>query len=308
MTRGQGPTVRRRRLASELRRLREAADLTIDEVSEKLECSASKVSRIETGHVGVTPRDARDMLELYGIAGDEQEALVQLAREARKRGWWHAYNEVFTGTFVGLEADASSLRAFQALLVPGLLQTERYARAVIRAMRPDAEEAEIRRRVAARMARQELLTDPSPPEYWAVIDEAVLHRTVDSAEVMAEQLYRMVTMAARANVTVQVVPFGAGAHPGMEGPFLVMGFPELADTDVVYVDSTSSGLYLEEPPDVRRYALMFDHLRAAALKPDDSVEVIAEAAGRFAELAALPDKPQYRDSGGFGPLEVPGNE
>ncbi|MER6666943.1 helix-turn-helix transcriptional regulator [Amycolatopsis japonica] len=295
MTRGQGPTVRRRRLASELRRLREAADLTIDEVSEKLECSASKVSRIETGHVGVTPRDARDMLELYGIAGDEQEALVQLAREARKRGWWHAYNEVFTGTFVGLEADASSLRAFQALLVPGLLQTERYAKAVIRAMRPDAEDAEIRRRVAARMARQELLTDPSPPEYWAVIDEAVLHRVVDGPEVMAEQLYRMVTMAARANVTVQIVPFGAGAHPGMEGPFLIMGFPELADTDVVYVDSTSSGLYLEEPPDVRRYALMFDHLRAAALKPDDSVEVIAEAAGRFAEQAALPG-------------EVPGNK
>ncbi|MBE1578561.1 helix-turn-helix domain-containing protein [Amycolatopsis roodepoortensis] len=289
MTRGQGPTVRRRRLASELRRLREAADLTIDEVSEKLECSASKVSRIETGHVGVTPRDARDMLELYGIAGDEQEALVQLAREARKRGWWHAYNEVFTGTFVGLEADASSLRAFQALLVPGLLQTERYAKAVIRAMRPDAEDAEIRRRVAARMARQELLTDPSPPEYWAVIDEAVLHRVVDGPEVMAEQLYRMVTMAGRANVTVQIVPFGAGAHPGMEGPFLIMGFPELADTDVVYVDSTSSGLYLEEPPDVRRYALMFDHLRAAALKPDDSVEVIAEAAGRFAEQAALPE-------------------
>jgi transcriptional regulator with XRE-family HTH domain len=297
--------VRRRRLASELRRLREAADLTIDEVSEKLECSASKVSRIETGHVGVTPRDARDMLELYGIAGDEQEALVQLAREARKRGWWHAYNEVFTGTFVGLEADASSLRAFQALLVPGLLQTERYARAVIRAMRPDAEEAEVRRRVAARMARQELLTDPSPPEYWAVMDEAVLHRTVDSAEVMAEQLYRMVAMAGRANVTIQIVPFGAGAHPGMEGPFLIMGFPELADTDVVYVDSTSSGLYLEEPPDVRRYALMFDHLRAAALKPDDSVELIAEAAGRFAEQAALPNASQYRD---LGVLEVPGNK
>ncbi|MFE0023863.1 helix-turn-helix domain-containing protein [Amycolatopsis sp. NPDC059021] len=288
MARGQGPTVRRRRLASELRRFREAADLTIDEVGEKLECSASKISRIETGHVGVTPRDARDMLALYGITGDEQEVLVQLAREARKRGWWHAYNEVFTGTFVGLEADASSLRAFQALLVPGLLQTERYARAVIRAMRPDAEEAELRRRVAARMARQELFADASPPEYWAVIDEAVLHRVVDSAEVMAEQLYRMVSLAGRPNVTIQVVPFGTGAHPGMEGPFLIMGFPEQADADVVYVDSTSSGLYLEEPPDVRRYALMFDHLRAAALKPDDSVEVIAEAAGRFAEQAAAP--------------------
>lgn len=289
MARGQSPTVRRRRLAGELRRLREAADLTIDEVGEKLECSASKVSRIETGHVGVTPRDARDMLALYGITGDEQEALVQLAREARKRGWWHAYNEVFTGTFVGLEADASSLRAFQALLVPGLLQTERYARAVIRALRPDAEDAEIRRRVAARMARQELLSDTPPPEYWAVVDEAVLRRVVDGPEVMAEQLYRMAALAEKPNVTVQIVPFGAGAHPGMEGPFLIMGFPEQADPDVVYVDdSTSSGLYLEEPTDVRRYGLMFDHLRAAALKPDDSVELIAEAAGRFAEQAAAP--------------------
>ncbi|MFD8498709.1 helix-turn-helix domain-containing protein [Amycolatopsis sp. NPDC059657] len=286
MTRGQGPTVRRRRLASELRRLREAAELTIDEVGDKLECSASKVSRIETGHVGVTPRDARDMLELYGISGDEQEALVQLSREARKRGWWHAYNEVFTGTFVGLEADASSLRAFQALLVPGLLQTERYARAVIRAMRPDADEVEIKRRVAARMARQELLTDPAPPEYWAVIDEAVLHRTVGGPEVMAEQLYRMVSVAKMPHVTIQVVPFGAGAHPGMEGPFLILGFPEQADPDVVYVDSTSTGLYLEMPPDVRRYSLMFDHLRAAALKPDDSLHQISEAAGRYAEQAA----------------------
>jgi hypothetical protein len=225
------------------------------------------------------------MLELYGITGDEQEALVQLAREARKRGWWHAYNEVFTGTFVGLEADASSLHAFQALLVPGLLQTERYARAVIRAMRPDADETEIKRRVAARMARQDLLTDSAPPEYWAVIDEAVLHRVIDGPEVMAEQLYRMITVAKMPHVTIQVVPFGAGAHPGMEGPFLILGFPEQADPDVVYVDSTSSGLYLEMPPDVRRYTLMFDHLRAAALRPGDTVQLIADAAGRFAEQA-----------------------
>ncbi|MDQ0380112.1 helix-turn-helix domain-containing protein [Amycolatopsis thermophila] len=281
MSRGQGPTIRRRRLASELRRLRESADLTIDEVAEKLECSASKISRIETGHVGVTPRDARDMLELYGMTGDEREALVQLAREARKPGWWQAYKEVFTGTFVGLEADASSLRAFQALLVPGLLQTEQYARAVIRAMRPDAEESDIQRRVAARTARQQLLTDPSPPEYWAVIDEAVLHRVVGGPEVMAHQADRLLAVAQLPHVTIQVVPFGAGAHPGMEGPFLILGFPEQADPDVVYVDSTSGGFFLELPPDVRRYILMFDHLRATALKPDDSVEVIAAAAERF---------------------------
>jgi transcriptional regulator with XRE-family HTH domain len=279
--RGQGPTIRRRRLASELRRLREAADLTIDEVGEKLECSASKVSRIETGHVGVTPRDARDMLELYGLTGDERDALVQLAREARKPGWWHAYKEVFTGTFVGLEADASSLRAFQALLVPGLLQTETYARAVIRAMRPDSDEAEIERRVAARTARQELLSDPNPPAYWAVIDEAVLHRSVGGPSVMAEQAARLLELGQLPHVTIQVVPFTAGAHPGMEGPFLILGFPEQADPEVVYVDSTSGGFFLELPPDVRRYSLMFDHLRAAALKPDDSLALIAEAAERY---------------------------
>ncbi|GAA5115778.1 helix-turn-helix transcriptional regulator [Haloechinothrix salitolerans] len=278
MSRGRGPTVRRRRLASELRRLREAADLTIDDVSEKLECSASKISRIETGHVGVTPRDVRDILELYGVSGDDREALVQLSREARTRGWWHAYSEVFTGAFVGLEADASSLLAFQALLVPGLLQTERYAHAVIRAMRPDADEQEIERRVTARMQRQRLLTDPAPPEYWAVIDEAVLHRTVGGRDVMAEQFERLLTMAALPHVTIQVVPFTAGAHPGMEGPFLILGFPEQADPDVVYVDSTTSGAYLELPADVRRYSLMFDHLRAAALKPDDSTDLIARLA------------------------------
>lgn len=282
MTRGQGPTVRRRRVASELRRLREVADLTIDEVAEKLECSASKISRVETGQVGVIPRDARDMLELYGVSGDDQEALVQLAREARRRGWWHSYNEVFTGAFVGLEADASSLRAFQALLVPGLLQTERYARTVIRAMRPDADESELSRRVAARLARQQLLSDSTPPEYWAVMDEAVLHRVVGNPDVMNAQLSRLVEVADLPHVTIQVVPFGAGAHPGMEGPFLILGFPEQADPDVVYVDSTSSGVYLEMPADVRRYSLMFDHLRACALKPDDTVELIAQAAARMA--------------------------
>src|SRR5699024_10091651 len=281
MARGQCPTVRRRRLAAEQRRLREAADLTIDEVGDKLECSASKISRIETGHVGVTPRDARDLLVLYGVSGEEQEALVQLSREARKRSWWHAYNEVFTGAFVGLEADASSLRAFQALLVPGLTQTEQYARAVIRAMRPGAGEAEIERRVEGRMARQHLLTDPHPPDYWAIMDEAVLHRTVGGPTVMIEQLAQLRDLAELPHVNLQVVPFGGGAHPGMEGPFLILGFPEQADTDVVYVDGTSSGVYLEMPEDVRRYSLMFDHLRAAALKPDDSVDLIAAAERRF---------------------------
>jgi transcriptional regulator with XRE-family HTH domain len=282
MSRGPSPTVRRRRLAARLRELREHANLTIDEVGEKLECSASKISRIETGHVGVTPRDVRDMLEVYGIGDDEREALVQLAREARKKGWWHAYNEVFTGSFVGLESDASFLHTHQALLVPGLLQTEAYMRAVIRAIRPDSAEADVELRVRARSNRQRLITEEqNPPEYWAVLDEAVLHRVVGGPEAMREQLKKLVELATLPNVTMQVVPFSAGAHAGMEAPFLILGFPEQADPDVVYVENTTSGVYLEQPEDVHRYTLMFDHLRAAALKPDDTVELVDRTADRL---------------------------
>nr|WP_042185969.1 helix-turn-helix transcriptional regulator [Kibdelosporangium sp. MJ126-NF4]CEL17004.1 Putative DNA-binding protein in cluster with Type I restriction-modification system [Kibdelosporangium sp. MJ126-NF4]CTQ91766.1 Putative DNA-binding protein in cluster with Type I restriction-modification system [Kibdelosporangium sp. MJ126-NF4] len=281
MARGQSPTVRRRRLSSELRRLREAARLTIEEVGEKLECSASKISRIETGHVGVTPRDARDLLELYEVSPDQLEALVQLSREARKKGWWHAYNEVFTGAFVGLESDASSLRAFQALLVPGLLQTEDYTRAVMRSIRPDWTEAEVDRRVVARVERQRLLTDSEPPNFWAIIDEAVLRRMVGGPGVMHKQLLRLCEHATLPHVTIQVVPFDAGAHSSMEGPFLILGFPEQMDPDVVYVDTTTGGVYLEEQADVQRYTLMFDHLRASAASPDDSVQLVSTAAERL---------------------------
>jgi len=283
MSRGPSPTVRRRRLAARLRELRENANLTIDEVGDRLECSASKISRIETGHVGVTPRDVRDMLEVYGVGDDEREALVQLAREARKKGWWHAYNEVFTGSFVGLESDASFLHTHQALLVPGLLQTEAYTRAVIRAIRPDASEADVELRVRARINRQKLITveESNPPEYWAVLDEAVLHRVVGGPEAMRDQLKRLVEVATLPHVTLQVVPFSAGSHAGMEGPFLILGFPEQADPDVVYVENTTSGVYLEQPEDVHRYTLMFDHLRAAALKPDDTVEMVDRAADRL---------------------------
>jgi transcriptional regulator with XRE-family HTH domain len=283
MARSHSPTVRRRRLASELRRLRDHAELTIDEVGEKLECSASKISRIETGHVGVTPRDVRDMLELYGVAGEELEELVQLSREARKKGWWHSYSEVFTGAFVGLEAEAATLRAYQALLVPGLLQTADYTREVTRASRPDISSAELDRRVAGRQARQKLLADVDPPQYWAVIDEAVLCRPIGGPKVMHLQLRRLAELAALPHVTVQIVPFSAGSHAGMEGPFLILGFPEQADPDVVYVENTSIGVYMEEPPEILRYTLKFDHLRAMALGPDVTLEKITEAANGYAK-------------------------
>jgi len=282
MSRGPSPTVRRRRLAARLRELRENANLTIDEVGDRLECSASKISRIETGHVGVTPRDVRDMLEVYGVEDDERDALVQLAREARKKGWWHAYNEVFTGAFVGLESDASFLHTHQSLLIPGLLQTEAYTRAVIRAIRPDIGEADVELRVRGRLNRQKLLTEESnAPEFWAVLDEGAVRRVVGGSEVMREQLKRLIEVANLPHVTLQVVPFTAGAHAGMEAPFMILGFPEQADPDVVYVEYSTSGVYLEQPDDVHRYSLMFDHLRASALKPDDTIELVDRAADRL---------------------------
>jgi transcriptional regulator with XRE-family HTH domain len=279
--RSHSPTVRRRRLSAELRRLRDGAHLTIEDVAEKLACSSSKISRIETGHVGVSPKDARELLRLYGVPSDQLEALVALAREARKRGWWHAYHEAFTGAFVGLESEASSLRAFQALLVPGQLQTEDYMRAVIRAARPDAPPSDVETRVQARLARQQLLTEADPPRYWAVIDEAVLYRTVGGPKVMQTQLKRLADRAVLPHVTIQMVPFSAGAHAGMEGPFLILSFPEQIDPDVVYVDNTTAGIYLEEPAEILRYTLMFDHLRAAALSPDETLARIADAVYRY---------------------------
>lgn len=281
MAHDRGPTMRRRRLAGELRRLRESAALTIEEVADKLDCSASKISRVETNQVGVTPRDVRDILALYGVPPEQSAALIQLARDARKRGWWHAYHEAFTGAFVGLEAEASALRAYQALLVPGLLQTQDYTRSVMKAARPDATEAQIEHRVAGRQVRQRLLVDHDPPQYWAVIDEAVLHRPVGGRDVMRAQIERLLEVAAWPRVTLQVIPFSAGAHAGMEGPFLILSFPEPGDSDVVYVENTTSGSYLEEPADIVRYTLTFDHLRAAALGPDDTLTMMSEAVRRY---------------------------
>lgn len=274
MNREQSPTVRRRRLASELRRLRDQAGLTIEDVGEKLECSASKVSRMETGHVGVNPRDARDMLELYGVDAEQRESLVGLARQAKQKGWWHAYNDVFTGALVGLEQEAGALRAFQALLVPALLQTRAYAFATLKGIRPDAEDAEIERHVDGRMARQQLLHGDDPPRYWAVMDEAVLHRQVGGQGVRTEQLRHLLELAQLPHVNLQVLPFSAGEHCGLEGPFLILRFADAADTDVVYVENTMSAIYLEKQDDVERYGLMFEHLMASALAQDASLELI----------------------------------
>jgi transcriptional regulator with XRE-family HTH domain len=274
----QSPTVRRRRLALELRRLREAARLTCEEVADHLECSASKISRVETGRVSVSPRDVRDMLELYGVPPQQRESLVQLARDSRQKGWWHAYSDTMQPqfvTYVGLESAASEIRIYEVSLIPELLQTEDYARAVIRSGMMNSPPEDIERRVALRMARQPAITRDDPPKVWAVLDEAALRRRVGGAGLMRLQLEHLLAQAALPNVAVQVIPFGGGAHPAMGRPFIVLVFPERVDTDVVYLEDLTSALYLEDVADVDRYNVFFNHLRASALSFDDSSALVA---------------------------------
>ena len=279
MARSYSPTVRRRRLASELRRLRDRAELTIDEVGEKLECSASKISRIETGRVRVSPRDVRDMLDLYRVPEPQRDSLVQLARESRQKGWWHAYSDTIEprfATYIGLESAASEIRIYEVTLIPGLLQTEDYARAVIAAGAVDGAPEAVERNVAVRMARQPTLLTEDPPQLWTVLDEAALHRRVGGSELMRMQLEHLLEMSALPNVAIQVLPFGAGAHPAMGRPFVILAFPERADPDVVYLEDLTSALYVENVDEVDRYNLFFNHLRATALSFADSTRLITQ--------------------------------
>jgi transcriptional regulator with XRE-family HTH domain len=282
MTGEHSPTVRRRRLASELRALREAAKLTCEEVAEHLECSASKISRVETGRVSVSPRDVRDMLALYGVAPQQLDSLVQLARESRQKGWWHAYSDTIQprfATYIGLEDAAAEIRTYEVNLIPGLLQTEDYARTIINAGNLTGTQEDVERRVALRMARQPmLLSGSNPPQLWAVLDEGVLHRTVGGSGLMHLQLDHLLEIADMPNVAVQVIPFTAGAHPGLGKPFVILSFPERADPDVVYLEDFTSTLYLEEVDEIDRYNVLFNHLRATALSFEESAALITSVA------------------------------
>jgi transcriptional regulator with XRE-family HTH domain len=260
----------------ELRRLREAAGVTIDQVAERLECSASKISRIETGQSGATTRDVRDILQVYRVPSDEAETLLQFAREARQKGWWQLYGAVLTGAYVGLEAAADGIRTYEALVVPGLLQTEDYARAMIHAARPDIDSTEVDKRVRVRMARQSLLTQDDPLDLWVVLDEAVLRRPVGGQAVMSRQLDHLVASAEQPNVTLQVLPFSAGAHAAMDGTFAMLLYEEPPNQNVVFASNAAGGLFLEKDEELHRYAFIFDHLRASAMRPDESMEMIAK--------------------------------
>jgi hypothetical protein len=215
------------------------------------------------------------MLELYGIRGDQQDELLQLARQARVKGWWHAHGDV-AGTFVSLEAAASSIHSYEALVVPGLLQTEEYARAVIRMVLPDAPADEIEKKVTFRMERQSHLLLDDPPELWMVLDEAVLRRPIGGRTIMAEQLKHLILAAEHPAVRLQVLPFAVGGHPGIDGSFTIVSFSEPDESQVVYLEPAGSILYLENADDVGRHTLAFERLQAAALEPGASTALFEE--------------------------------
>ena len=280
----RSPTVRERRLARALRHLREEAGLTIEDVADKLEISPSTVSRMETAQVGVRPRDLRFLLDMYKVSDAERDQLLQIARERRQQQWWQEYADLPNIAVAPLEAEASAISQYSTQLVPGLLQTEAYARAVLKAIRLDAGAGDIDRRLELRLHRQELLTSPHPPEYWVVLDEAVVRRQVGGPSVMAEQLGQLIEAARRPNVTLQVLPFTSGEHAGMDGEFTILHYRGSDDPDVVYIENTGSDLYLEAPGVTHRYNKLFDHLRAAAQNPGESIRTLGSIQSQLDQL------------------------
>ena len=270
------PTVRQRRLAQALRELRHEAGLTQDAVAARMGWHTSKLFRLENAR---SPRvdwlDVKELMDLYGVRSPHREAFIQLAKDARMMGWWTPYRDVFTGSYVALEDEASAMRLYCPELVPGLLQTEAYARAVIRAVRPGYDEESVERRVAARLTRQKvLLGRASPPDLVVVLNEAVLRRLVGDRYVMAAQLEALQAAARQRRVALQVLPFSAGAHASLEGGFVLIQFPGEADPDVVYVEGIMGDLYLESVEEVKRYQSAFERIQAVALNPQETLTLV----------------------------------
>jgi hypothetical protein len=255
--------------------------MTVDQVAAVLLCSPSKVSRMETGQRGATARDVRDLCELYEVADPAERArMARLAAEGKQQGWWQSYELDYFATYVGLEEDATATKNFQSTTVPGLLQTADYARAMHDSGVPEFSPERIEQIIQARLKRQQSLTKDSPLRFWAILDEPVLHRLVGGFHVMRDQLQRMVDAAQLPNVTIQVIPFSAGAHPAMESSFDILEFAAPAPS-LVYVEGLIGNMYLERSQDLLRYEEVFERLSDVALNPQESIELIAETATRY---------------------------
>ncbi|HZE32469.1 MAG TPA: helix-turn-helix transcriptional regulator [Actinoallomurus sp.] len=277
MPQPHSPTIRARKVGSELRRLREQAGLTTDQAADQLgqDWSRFRVTRIEKAKTKPPITAITAMLDLYGVDSGTRAALIELAKNAWRRGWWTDYSDVFRGSYVEFEDEAARIDEWSPQVLPGLLQTDEYAREVIRAgWRGD--EAGVQRRVMARMTRKALLgrTDPAAPELNAILDEGALRRPIGGRDVMRAQLHALLDAMRRPNVTVRVLPFAVGTHAGLDGPFIILGFPEAIAPDVGYVGTRIGDGYAESTEVVRSLRVDFDHLQAAALSPEGSAEFI----------------------------------
>ncbi|WP_328427040.1 helix-turn-helix domain-containing protein [Streptomyces sp. NBC_00443] len=278
------PTVRRRRLGQELRRLRELKGMTAEEVAERLLVSQSKISRLENGRRSISQRDVRDLCGVYEVEDHRiVDSLMQMAKDSRQQGWWHSFGDIPYSVYIGLETDAASLRVYDPQVVPGLLQTKQYAEALIAGALPETAQTEIEKRVQVRMRRQERIsTEETPLRLWTVLDEAALRRVVGNRSLMRDQLEQLVEQSQLPHVTVQVIPFDMGAHPGLNGQYAILEFPDAADSSVVYIEGVTSDLYLEKANDVQKYSVMYEHLRAQALNVEQSRQFIADIAKEYA--------------------------
>jgi transcriptional regulator with XRE-family HTH domain len=271
------PTVRRRELGALLRGLREERRFSVKQVTEHLMCSASKISRLETGERGATLRDVRDLCDLYDVTAPERDRLMALARESKQQGWWQPYDLPYSN-YVGLEAEATAISGFHSSVLPGLLQTSEYAVEVHRAAVPEVSTPEltpavIEQRVEARLRRQDLLTKENPLKFSIVLDEAVLHRLVGGSAVMKNQLEHVADVAALPNVRIQVIPYGVGAHPALESTFYILDFAGILPS-VVYVEGLVGWIFLERSEDLDRYRRVFQRLSDIALNPEESIALV----------------------------------
>lgn len=290
MSTRQSPTLRRRRLSALLQNYR-GDTYTAIQVDKALGWTGGKVAKMERG-VWSRPnlRDMEDLLNFYGVEDERQrEEVLTLARQGRERGWWHPYREMISEsytTYIGLEAEAASVLQFEALMVPGLLQTQEYAYALLRRGPSELDDESIKNRVEIRLERQRALSGSDPLRLWAIIDEAVLCRPVGDAAVMAEQLRHLIQISQLPKVTIQVAPFAAGAHAGMGGPFTILEFPEPRDPDAVYTETITGELLEEDDGDVARVKVAFQRLTADALSVRASLDLIDARARAFEAQAS----------------------
>ncbi|MGW3890122.1 helix-turn-helix domain-containing protein [Micromonospora chokoriensis] len=273
-----GPTVLRMLLGAQLRRLRETSGVTREGAGWEIRSSESKISRMELGRVGFKERDVSDLLTLYGVTEEhEREALLKLARDANSPGWWHRYGDVLPTWFqsyLGLEAAAALIRSYEVQFVPGLLQTGDYARAVVLLGHGAADSAEIDRRVALRMQRQQLLHRENPPQLWAVVDEAALRRPIGGPAVMRGQLTALIEATKSPNIRLQVIPFAAGGHAAAGGAFTILRFGDQELPDIVYIEQLTSALYLDKREDLDYYAVAMERLCVEAEPPERTPDIL----------------------------------